>query len=380
MEYKSFLDARKIESETDIEADLCVIGAGAAGITIAREFANANLRVCLLEAGGLSADPEVDKLSQIDDVGHRTGNVNADRLRFFGGTTNHWGGHCAPLEPDDFEKQDWIAYSGWPYSYQELRPYYVRAHNVLRIGEFDYNAEKIGAALGLESFPFDKTRVATTVSRYNRVRFGLTYGSELDRTKNIKVILYADVSAISLQNSATDNVDAVTVRSTAGNRFRIKARYFVIACGGIESARLLLLSSQQRSSGIGNHSDLVGRFFQGHLWYPSGYIVPGTANPMLSYYLAEQSYGDIHVRAHIALPNSKVRELQIPKFRSEIVPVSAAFRHAKAIRNRVSIDDMFALISDPVGIGEVARCRSATRAQRICWRISRSKRRTAIAG
>lgn len=122
MEYKSFLDARKIESGANIEADLCVVGAGAAGITIAREFANANLRVCLLEAGGLSIDPEVDRLSQIDDVGHRTGNVNADRLRFFGGTTNHWGGHCAPLEPDDFEKQDWIAYSGWPYSYQELRP------------------------------------------------------------------------------------------------------------------------------------------------------------------------------------------------------------------------------------------------------------------
>jgi choline dehydrogenase-like flavoprotein len=360
MEYKSFLDARKIESETDIEADLCVIGAGAAGITIAREFANANLRVCLLEAGGLSVDPAVDRLSEIDDVGHRTGNVNADRLRFFGGTTNHWGGHCAPLEPDDFEKNDWITYSGWPYSYQELRPYYVRAHDVLGIGEFDYDAEKIGAALGLESFPFDKTTVATTVSRYNRVRFGLTYGSELDRAKNIKVILYADASEILLENSATDNVDAVMVRSIAGNRFRVKAKYFVIACGGIESARLLLLSNRQRPSGIGNHSDSVGRFFQGHLWYPSGYIVPGTANPMLSYYLAEQSYGDIHVRAHIALPNSKVQELQIPKFRSEIVPVSAAFRHAKAIRSRVSIDDMFALISDPVGIGEVARCRSAT--------------------
>ena len=352
MEYKSFLDARKIKSGAHIKSDLCVIGAGAAGITIAREFANANLRVCLLEAGGLSIDPEVDRLSQIDDVGHRTGNVNADRLRFFGGTTNHWGGHCAPLEPDDFEKNDWIAYSGWPYSYQELRPCYVRAHGILRISEFDYDAEKIGSALGLESFPFDKTRVATTVSRYNRVRFGLTYGSELDRAKKIKVILYADASEILMRDSATDTIDTVTVRSIAGNQFRVKARYFVIACGGIESARLLLLSNRQRFSGIGNHNDSVGRFFQGHLWYPSGYIVPGTANPMLRYYLGEQSYGDIHVRAHIALPSSKVRELQIPKFRSEIVPVSATLRHVKAIRNRVSIDDMLALISDPVGLGE----------------------------
>jgi choline dehydrogenase-like flavoprotein len=119
------------------------------------------------------------------------------------------------------------------------------------------------------------------------------------------------------------------------------------------------MSNQQRPTGIGNHSDLVGRFFQGHLWYPSGYILPRTANPRLRYYLGERSYGDIAVRAHIALPSEKVRELQIPKYRSEIMPVSGAFRQLNAIRNTVSIDDMLALISDPVGIGTLARCRSS---------------------
>ena len=359
MEYKSFLDARKIESGADIEADLCVVGAGAAGITIAREFANANLRVCLLEAGGLSIDPKVNRLSKIDDVSQNSNkDVNADRLRYFGGTTNHWGGHCAPLESDDFEKHEWIAYSGWPYGYNELRPYYIRAHDVLSVGYFDYDPEIIGSALGFDTFPFDKTRVATTVSRYNRVRFGRTFGGELDRAKNIQVILYAEVSAISMENSATDKVDSVLVQSIAGNQFRVKARYFAIACGGVENARVLLLSNQQRSSGIGNHSDLVGRFFQCHLWYPSGYILPRTENPRLRYYLGERSYADIWVRAHIALPSDRVRELQIPKFRSEIKSVSAALRLDRAIRNKLSIDDIFALMSDPVGIGSMVRCRS----------------------
>ena len=97
MEYRSFLDAREIGSGTNIGADLCVVGAGAAGITIAREFANADIRVCLLEAGGLFADPLVNRLSEIDYVGRRTHkDVNGDRLRYFGGTTNHWGGHCVP--------------------------------------------------------------------------------------------------------------------------------------------------------------------------------------------------------------------------------------------------------------------------------------------
>ena len=138
----------------------------------------------------------VDSLSEIDDVGRLPGKEALNRLRYFGGTTNIWGGHCTPLEPDDFKKQDWIAYSGWPYDYNELHPYYIRAHDVLGLGEFSYIPENIGSALGFKTFPFDKKILATTVSRYHQVRFGIKYGDELDRAKNIKVILYSDVSEI----------------------------------------------------------------------------------------------------------------------------------------------------------------------------------------
>ena len=91
MQYTSFLDAREIGSSTNIGADLCIVGAGAAGITIAREFANTGVHVCLLEAGGLLVDPLVNGLSEIEDVGHPYKGVNGARLRYFGGTTNHWG-------------------------------------------------------------------------------------------------------------------------------------------------------------------------------------------------------------------------------------------------------------------------------------------------
>ena len=289
-------------------------------------------------------------------------------VAIFGGTTNHWGGHCAPLEPDDFEKQDWISYSGWPYGYDELLPFYVRAHDVLGLGEFDYDPEKIGSTLGFKTFPFDKTKVATTVSRYRRVRFGTRFGDQLDRAGNIKVVLYADVSGIVMEDSASDTVVSVLVKSVAGNQFSVKAKYFVIACGAIENARILLMSNQQRSSGIGNHSDLVGRFFQEHLWYPSGYIAPKSGNPNLGYYYKEWPYGDIAVRAHIALPSDKVRELQIPKYRSEIFIASATLRVADAMRDKVSIGDVYELISDPVGLGTLARCRSRAVPRPIYWR------------
>ncbi len=360
MEYKTFLDARDIESETRLDFDICIVGAGAAGITIAREFLNTNLRVCVLESGGLRLDATVNSLSEIDDVGRLPGTEALNRLRYFGGATNHWGGHCVPLEPDDFEKQDWIAYSGWPYDYNELRPYYIRAHGVLGLGEFDYTPENIGLTLGFETFPFDGKTVKTTVSRYNRVRFGIRYGDELDRAKNVQVILYSDVSEIRMADSAANNVIDVLVESIAGNKFFVGAKHFVIACGAIENARLLLMSNRQRPTGIGNHSDLVGRFFQEHLSYPSGYIVPRTRNPKLRFYLREWPYSDIGVRAHIAVPSNKVRELRIPKFRSEIgvVSVSSAYRLAKAIENNISISDVLALMSDPVGLGTAARCRS----------------------
>ena len=362
MEYKTFLDARVIEADTKLDFDLCIVGAGAAGITIAREFLNTNLRVCVLKSGGLHFDAAVNKLSEIDDVGRLPGAEGLNRLRYFGGSTNHWGGNCVPLEPDDFEKQDWIAYSGWPYDYNELHPYYIRAHGVLGLGEFDYTPETIGLALGFATFPFDRKIVETTVSRYNPVRFGIKYGDELDRAKNIKVILYSDASEIMMANSAANNVVNVLAKSIAGNQFYVGAKHFVIACGAIENARLLLMSNHQRSSGIGNHSDLVGRFFQEHLWYSSGYIVPNPGNPNLRFYLQEWPYGDIGVRAHLAVSSDKVRELRIPKFRAEIAlgSASSAFRLAREIKNNISVRDVLALMSDPVGLGTVARCKYNT--------------------
>lgn len=162
-----------------------------------------------------------------------------------------------------------------------------------------------------------------------------------------------------MDDSSTDVAVGVQVKSIAGNQFRVRAKYFAIACGAIENARLLLMSNRQRSLGIGNHSDLVGRFFQEHLWYESGYIVPNAGKPNLGFYLKEWPYGEIGVRAHLAIPADKVRQLRIPKFRAELMTVSSAFRIADAIRNNnVSIDDVLTLMSDPIGLGTVVRCRS----------------------
>lgn len=344
----SFIDSRQIQTGSEIDTELCIVGAGAAGITIAREFANRGVQVCLLESGGLNVDPDVSALGKIESVG-RDYDVEFCRLRYFGGTANHWGGHCVPLEAIDFEKLDWIEYSGWPYNLAELLPYYKRAHDTLGLGDFNYDALAIAKELGLRTFPFNSTRVKTVVSRYNAVRFGLKYGDLLDRAENISVYLYADVSSIDLKPDGQSEVSGVTVKTLAGSKFSIRANHFVIAGGGIENARLLLLSNSARPAGLGNHSDLVGRFFQEHLMYSSGYILAKENHETLSFYGSEIPYGGIKVRGHIALPENQVRKLKIPKFRSEIHISSNLKRAAKRVkRGDLSIRDVLTLLESPV--------------------------------
>lgn len=360
MALNSFRDGRTIETGSELRADVCIVGAGAAGITIARDLVDSGLRVCLLEAGGLSIDPEVDALSVVENVG-RPYQPERMRLRYFGGTTNHWGGHCVPLSPSDMAHRDWISESAWPYSFEELQPHYEAAHALLGIGEFNYDPQVVAARSGVNLFPFSGQNVESTVSRYNPIRFGLAFGPKLDAEPNLQGVLYADLSTIDLKHSENDSVAMLGVRSVARNEFRVKARYFVLACGGIENARLLLSATQQRPAGLGNHSDLVGRYFMEHIWYESGYIVP--SEPLAHYqaYLSESALDKGRKRFHIALTPAEQRRLRIPAFRAELQAKSETFWSLWSIRNRgLTIHDVSAVAGRPFEIGHAMRCRGST--------------------
>ena len=120
-----FADARGVEAGTELEADLCIVGAGAAGITLAREFIGGSARVVLLESGGFDYEADTQALYE----GRQKGGIEyfpleTARLRQFGGTTNHWGGLCRPFEEADFQPRGWIPHSGWPINKTELDPFY----------------------------------------------------------------------------------------------------------------------------------------------------------------------------------------------------------------------------------------------------------------
>src|SRR5262245_42720321 len=115
-----FVDARSLPSATIIETDVCIIGAGAAGIALARELSTAPLHVTLLESGGMEFEAETQELNQGQSVGQPVHDLMASRLRFFGGTTNHWGGWCLPYDEVDFEQRDGFPYHGWPFQKAHL--------------------------------------------------------------------------------------------------------------------------------------------------------------------------------------------------------------------------------------------------------------------
>src|SRR5580700_12217901 len=127
-------DARKLPDNTLIEGDICIIGAGAAGISIALDWMNTPYKVILLEGGGFEYDEQVQELYAGRTTGQRYYPLKSARLHYFGGTTGHWAGFCSTFDEIDFERRDWVPYSGWPISRKDLDPFYIRAHKNLELG------------------------------------------------------------------------------------------------------------------------------------------------------------------------------------------------------------------------------------------------------
>lgn len=258
-------DARQIPDRSTLDTDVAIIGAGAAGITIARALADAPFRVCLIESGGFEPEEEIQRLAEAENVGLPYGPVEATRLRYFGGTTNHWGGWCRPLDAIDFEPRDWVPLSGWPIGRTELDPFYVEASSVCEAGPFAYDdVEGWHAKLGLKGFVLPAAGIARRVIQFSPpTRFGRRYRPELEAASNLLILLHANVVDL----RATDNAAEIAQLALAtldGKRHSLTARLYVLATGGIENARMLLLSNGVQTAGLGNGTDMVGRCFMEH--------------------------------------------------------------------------------------------------------------------
>ncbi len=136
-----FIDARSLPSDSSLDYDICIVGGGAAGITLALELMKNGTNLCVLESGGLYYEDDTQLLAFGSVSGDGYPDLDVGRLRILGGSTNHWAGNCTPLDSNDFEKRSWVPYSGWPFSRKTLDPYYRRAHRYLQLGPYNYESE-----------------------------------------------------------------------------------------------------------------------------------------------------------------------------------------------------------------------------------------------
>ena len=263
-ETRLIIDYGSDAAPADVEADLCIIGAGAAGLAIARSFLGTSVRVCLLESGGLSGEERNQALYEGSSIGFPDFDPGISRMRVFGGTCNLWGGGCIPL--GELHPREWVPHSGWPISYEELKPYYTSARSFCRIESHEFDQDSFLTRPAYPPLAFDDRTVVNKVFAFSPVLFGNAYRTEVEQAPNIQVLLHANLLELDAAASG-ESVQQARIGTLDGRRGVVRARQYVLACGGIENARLLLLSNSVAPKGLGNDHDLVGRYFMDH---PSG--------------------------------------------------------------------------------------------------------------
>ncbi|MGE4323381.1 MAG: FAD-dependent oxidoreductase [Sphingobium sp.] len=244
-----------------LDADVAIVGAGAAGITLCRRLLAGGLSVILLESGGCDYDADSAALNRGANIGQDYYALEDTRLRFFGGSTAIWGGRCAMLDPIDFERRAWVPHSGWPFGLDELMPYYREARLNLGLPEIAPTAADIGGILPA----FDANRLVSPLWLFDGMsdRFSFARSQDLVTHPRCKVVGHATVRDLVL-NASGRAIERLAVCDPGGRTIDVRARQIVLAAGGIENPRLLLASNGVMPRGIGNQHDQVGRFFMEH--------------------------------------------------------------------------------------------------------------------
>jgi choline dehydrogenase-like flavoprotein len=285
-------DLSSFDRDTLFETDLVIIGGGPAGLTIAREFFGASIRVLVLESGLLEETPGHAALAEVESTGEPKTELQQRKRQMFhgassalwsqdlqpygvrcralGGSTHAWAGKSAAFDSTDFMRRPWVPNSGWPIARERLDPYLDRAAEVLNLGPNCYD-DKLWQLIGikppeprldgdgLHSFFWQFAR--SRIDHLDVMRFGREFVTF--KANNVRVLLNATVRQIELSSDG-QSFECLEISTIDGTRSKVRAKMAVIAASGIENPRLLLASNTVQSTGIGNGHDLVGRFLMDH--------------------------------------------------------------------------------------------------------------------
>jgi choline dehydrogenase-like flavoprotein len=349
-------DARRLASGEVVDVDVCIVGSGPAGLTVASELAETRARVCVLESGELELDLQKQALSDAENHGTELSNLRNMRRRQFGGNSNAWnivlrdgdpparGVRYAPLDAYDLEPRAWMPSSGWPISKIELEPYYRRAHRICGLGPYSYDARDWEDAAA-PRLSLDEQRVVSGVFRFGPRDAFKQRAQQLG--DNVRVYLHA--TALELQlDDAGHAVSRVKVATVPGHHVYVQAKRFVLCLGALENARILLLSNRRHERGLGNQHDLVGRYFMDHPLVDAGLFTPHdrTFFERASLYDLRLVRGE-PVMGRLSLAEPLMRQLELLN--------ATAYLYPRPSPRRAAAVHAIGLLKDPISAGELPK-------------------------
>jgi choline dehydrogenase-like flavoprotein len=255
-----------------LEADVCVIGAGAAGITVALLLARRNIDVVLFESGGEGHETAIHDLNRCILGARPLGGALDGRFRALGGSTTRWGGQILPMQPIDFEARSWVNASGWPIAYSELIPAYKTALRLVGLDRCIESDADVWRSVGQRTPEFAGRELVPYFSRWcPEPDLSRVHGAEIRRRPNLRCVLHATVTALEAEGG---RIVRATARNLAGRNVNVRARRFVLCVGGIETPRLLLHPLHGGKHPPWTSFNLIGRFLQDHPGMTCADIVP----------------------------------------------------------------------------------------------------------
>jgi choline dehydrogenase-like flavoprotein len=329
------LDARALDNGTMLAADVCVIGAGPVGLTLADALRARGRTVVLVESGDDPASAEHDDLNRGEVHGALGPPLHATRARGVGGTANIWNttahnavyAKLAPLDACDYPVRDWVDFSGWPFDAQELEPWYACAHDALGVGPFDFRdtrwRDTAHPSLDGSGGLFTSAAFQCVPS----TRFTVELPKVLRDAATVTLLRGATVTA--LQRGRDGAVESVQWQSIRGTSGVVRAGSFVLALGGIDNARMLLVDARQRGD-TSVEAGWLGRGFMGHprdvtvelfTRAPALTIVPG-------FYTPHRSPDGVVVAGRLAVSSNVLQQLQTSNASVQLVNEDDAQRMA----------------------------------------------------
>lgn len=262
-------------SNISLNADVCILGAGVAGIVLANELMPYFKNIALIESGGIDYSVETQSLYAAETKHELFPDTSTSRLRMLGGSSNHWENSTETFDPIDFEKREWVDNSGWPINYSDISDYYTKAAQYCGVGEDGYKVDTWEKLLNKKDLFFKSNLIDTGITKNGipPTRFFEKYGDKLINNNNITVYKNANVTNI-IYEPDSQKVKTITFQSFNKIRHNISANAFIMCFGGIENARIMLEFNSKYNNVLGNQNDNVGRYLMEHPTIRAAHLYP----------------------------------------------------------------------------------------------------------